>query len=391
MGLLEGVAGTTLSAVGLGGIVTRLAQTPSGFSNDFPEGLTIIEYRNGKPLDKDKVRLVGSFMPMIPFEFGGKQQIVKDYYPGNPEPVVQILGPRENEVTIRGKLKTKRFKTSGENAFTNAVQAAQEYQELIDAMRLRGNLVQITLGEWRRYGLIEECIFKLNRLTEIEYQITFAIIGFNYPTNCKIIDTPDDNLIAPNKEITSAAADALAKARNYPATMPRSIADFLTDQISNVASAVNLVTDFVDGALKDVENIGKAANRAVGLIKNARATISRTARRVGALQLTVANLSSGITADSFRTAAQFNNAAHIKNMLNSFSSLALLLAQLQKRFAAIAQQIPIRRHLVKQGETLQKIAITYYNNADLWKNIYDHNKLQTPVLVVGTVLEIPRA
>jgi hypothetical protein len=30
-------------------------------------------------------------------------------------------------------------------------------------MRLRGNMVKITLGEWRRYGFIEECTFKMNR------------------------------------------------------------------------------------------------------------------------------------------------------------------------------------------------------------------------------------
>lgn len=385
MGILEKAGGTALTAIGLGGLLSKTAQTPSSFTNDFPDGLNIVEYRNGKALEADSIQLVGSFMPLIPFKFGGKQQIVKDYYPGNPEPVVQIMGPREDDVSIKGRFKTKRFKNK------DLKDAAEEYQQLVDAMRLRGNLVRITLGEWRRYGHIESCTFMLNRKTDIEYEINFSIIGFNYPTNCKMIDVPDDNLIQPNKDITNAAAEALAAARNYPEAMPRSIADFLTDQIATVAGAVALVTNFVDGALKDIENIEKAANRAIGLIRNARATISRFSRRVGAVGLDVTTLSAGVTSDSFRTAAQFNNAAHIKKTVNSFSSLALLMAQMQKRFAVIAQQIPLRRHLVVQDETLQKIAIKYYNNADLWKNIYDHNKLQSPLLAVGSVLEIPRA
>lgn len=394
MGLLETaskeVGGTVLGAVGLGGILNPSTSVPKGFSKDFEQGLLIVEYRDGKPLDADKIQLLGSFMPMVPFEFGGTQQIVKEYYPGNPEPVVQVLGPRESDVTIKGRLKSKKFKDDPTFKVNDKIAVCQEYQELIDAMRLRGNIVRITLGEWRRYGLIGESSFRMNRLSDIEYSITFSIIGFNYPTNCKLIDVPDDNLIAPNKSITFLAELVLGSARNFPLTMPRTVAEFLNEVINTVASAVALVTGFVDGILRDVENIEKAANRAIGLIRHARATVSRMARRVGTLQLNVSNLASGISLDGFKTAAQFNNAAHIKQMVSGFSSLAILLAQLQKKFEKIAKQVPIRRHLVKEGETLQKISILYYNNADNWKKIYDHNLLQSSVLTVGSVLEIPR-
>jgi nucleoid-associated protein YgaU len=173
--------------------------------------------------------------------------------------------------------------------------------------------------------------------------------------------------------------------------MPRTLSEFIDDLVSGVASAINLVTNFVDKALKDIENLVASANRAIGLIKNARATIARFSRRIGALQLSVANLASGISFDGFKTAAQLNNAAHVKKVKNNYLNLAKLLAVLQARFASLARTIPLRRHLVKKDETLQALAIKYYNNADLWKTIYDHNKLSTPQLVVGSVLEIPRA
>jgi hypothetical protein len=394
MGIIEGITQKGLSAVGLGGIFERDTD-PKGYGADFPEGMTIEEFIDGKPNENPdgKILLIGSFLPLIPFEHGGRQQIVKDFYPGNQEPVVQVLGARENDVTIKGVFKTKRFSDDSEkeNSFAFASKAAYQYQELVEAMRRRGNVVKITLGNWVRYGFIEEGAFKLNRVSHIEYSISFSIMGRTMPKNCKMIDGADDDLEGPNNELINAAANALANTKNYPETMPRTLSEFIDDLVSGVASAINLVTNFVDKALKDIENLVASANRAIGLIKNARATIARFSRRIGALQLSVANLASGISFDGFKTAAQLNNAAHVKKVKNNYLNLAKLLAVLQARFASLARTIPLRRHLVKKDETLQALAIKYYNNADLWKTIYDHNKLSTPQLVVGSVLEIPRA
>jgi hypothetical protein len=383
MGILNSVAETGLTAVGLGGIFKRNTD-PKGFGADFPSGMVIQEIVDGAPVNDTIIQLVGSFLPLIPFEFGGKQQLAKDYYPGNEEPVVQVLGARENDVTINGRLKTKRFKDIKLRA------VAEQYQDQIDDMRKRGNLVMVTLGNWKRYCFISDASFKLKRQMDIDYSITFLVMGLKLPKNCKMIDGGDGDITAAHEKISAAAVVALANARNYPASMPRSISDFMDDMTSAVADVVHLVTNFVDGALKDVEGIAKSANRAVGLIKHARTTISQTVRRIGALQLTVSNLGQGITLDSFKTAAQFNNADHIKKTVNNYGNLALLLSQLQARFSVLSKTVPLRRHLVKNGDTLQKLAIKYYNDANLWKNIYDHNKLTSVTLVVSTVLEIPK-
>jgi hypothetical protein len=364
-----------------------------GFGPDFPDGLNIVEYIEGKPSTAadGKIKLIGSFLPHIPFEHGGKQQIVKDFYPGNPEPVMQMLGPREDNVTIKGVFKAKRFKTEGDNALPDGDLVAYMYQELITAMRKRGNIVKVTLGLWKRYAVIEDCSFKLNRMVNIEYSITFSIIGTNLPENSKMTDSSEDDLEGPNTDITNSAAEYLASATTYPASMHRDISDIITDAVSTVSGAVNAVTGFVDGALKDIENINAAANRAVGLIKNARAKISQFRRRIGQIEMSVANMAAGVSFAGFKTATQLDSANHLKQTSKNYGTLLVYLAILQTRWGLIAKSIPMRRHLVKTGETLQSIAMRYYNNSDLWQNIYDHNKLRTTVLTVGTVLEIPRA
>jgi hypothetical protein len=384
MPLLEKAAGSVLSAVGLGGFRQPGVRPSVAFQPDFEGGFQIVEVVQGREMTADAVTLVGSFMPLVPFEFGGTQRIVKDYYAGSSEPTVQVLGPSESDTTIKGRFKTKRFKD------TNLKAAAQEYQELVDAIRLRGNLVKITLGEWRRYGFIEEAKFRLFRLTDIEYDIKFSIVGFNAPSGCRFTQNADDDLIRPNKELTNAAAAFLSTYSSIPEEMPRTLVEFFNDQLDGISSAVGLVTDFVTGIVDDVDSAVKGANRALGLIRNARAELSRLSRAVGSIQLTVENLGKDVTGDSFKQAATVKNAQYVQNNLSGMAGLLALLAALRVRFASLINSTPLRRHLVKSGDSLQRLAVQYYNSADSWQAIYDHNKLQSADLIVGAVLEIPR-
>jgi uncharacterized protein YoxC len=354
---------------------------------DFDGGFVIEEYINGKKQSASNgfgLTLTGVFMPQVPFAFGGKQEIKKDYYAGNSEPVVQVLGPREENVSIKGRFKTRKFKDQ------DFIQAAQEFQEQCDAIRLRGNLLYLRLGEWHRWGFLEETKFELNRLTDIGYELSFSIIGFNPPKNCKLIDQPSDDIIAANKKVIADTNAALATMTNIPASMPRTLADVLNAQIDIVANAIGLVTSFIDGILSDAESVTRSANRALGLIKNAQATISQTGRRVGAISLDVATLGAGFSSAAEKTEATYNNTVHFKKIATSLSSFQTLLAALRIKYAALVDSVPLKRHLVKDGDTLQRLAMFYYNDADLWKKIYDHNKLLTTDLAGVQVLEIPR-
>ncbi len=383
MGLLTG--GTSKLAGGFLGLGSNKGVAkPSFKENDFPDGLLIVEIKNGVELKADQIQLVGRFAPHIPFTFGGKMEMSKEYYPGNSEPTVQIIGSRENDLRIKGRLKTNKFKSDA----PALRDAAVEYQELIDAMRLRGHLVRITLGEWKRYGFIEEVTFHMNRLQDIEYEINFFIVGFNPPTLDKATKG-DGKVTAPNKEITALAAQALLDARAYPDSMPQSLQDEINDLIGDLAEKINLVTNFIDGIASDVEGLVNSANRAIGLIKNARANISRTGRRLGNLYNSAVGIPGSAVSEAQKTVSTIKNVSHINTIKRDYSSLAAFLASLQASFRGMARLVAKVRHLVRSGDTLQTVSMKYYANADLWKRIYDHNKLTSTTLVVGTVLEIP--
>lgn len=350
---------------------------------DFTEGFRIVEIVNGKERKSDEIVLLGNMLPMVPFTFGGSQRITKDYYPGNSEPSVQVLGPKESDVTIKGRLKDKRYKATG------LYGVSTEIQQQIDAMRIRGNLLKITLGEWKRFGFLEETEFELAKLSDCAYQLKFSIIGFNPPKNCKFTPTSKEIPFAINKDLIAQATAFQAKYSSIPESMPKSLADIINDALNDVAEAINLVTDFVDTVVTTAEDTVAASKRVLGLVKNARAGMSRFKRRLGSLSYATASLSTEARA-ARRFSAAAANQAHISGSLSGANELTLLLARLQAQFEAISKTLPLTRHQVKDGDTLQKISVKYYGTSDNWKKIYDHNRLSSTQLSTPRRLEIPK-
>lgn len=356
--------------------------------NDFKNGFVITPYsKNGNPLTNDVVQLLADAMPKQPFVFGGQQKIVKDYYPGNSEPTVQVIGPQENDVTIEGRLKAKKIKLSATDDRETFRRYPQFIQESVEAIRIAGLLVRLNMGDWQRFGFIQEATFNMKTLSDIEYRINFLIVGFNQPKDYII---RDDSLEAipynKNKELARQIALTINSTFGQaPASMPKSFADQINGAISDVAAAVNLVTGFVDTVLGEVDSIKGSVQRAIGLVKNARNKCTEFQRRIGNL------IPGGGVDQSTRVNGSYANAKFISSSLSGINSINALLASLVPQLKAITATLPLARHRVQSGDTLQKLAIKYYNDAAKWEDIYDHNKLSNTELEVGVVLEIPRA
>lgn len=399
-------------------VVTISEMRTSLATNDFKQGFEIIEVINGKITDfskRERVLFTGDAMPHQPFNYGGTQKIIKDYYPGRSEPTIQVLGPRENNITIKGRFKSKKLKNP--QKVTPAVTLgpfqtkppaeisgpppggvddlrpyAQELQELVTAMRIRGNLVRITMGEFQRFGFIEEAKFDMKTIADIDYEITFAIIGVNPPSDCKVLKGVKSVPTKINKELINEANKQFEEALVLPEAFPRSFGDQLRDAIDTVASAVNLVTDFVDTILDEVDDIKSAVKRAEGLVKHARNTIRSQGERIGLLSPlggfdpgNPSTYSAGIS-DAYRTAN------HIQETLSGFYSLTALLANITSQLSDFIKTEPLARHRIITGDNLQRIATTYYNDSSQWELIFDHNNLDSTDLTarVGEILEIPR-
>jgi LysM repeat protein len=361
---------------------------PTGLMpQDFPNGFVITEYVNGVPLESTQIQLVGNLMPMQPFQWTGEQRLVTDYYPGNPEAVVQVLGGKEGNLVIHGRLKDKHYQDK--TYYGVSYQLAM----LLDEMRKRGNLLRFGMhgisASWIRYGFLEKTDFKMNKLSYIDYELTFFIISDKQPKNNFFAV---DEKAAPsslNQNLINAATTFNTTYSSVPTSMPQSIAGVINDAVSAIATQVGYVTNFIDTIVTTEQDIQASANRALGLIKNARTYISQLRRTFGALPSAYSSLSSSGSPKKQFTDSQAN-IAFLNEIIAAVHSIGRQLAQMQSSFEKSFTTTPTTRYRIIDGDTLQRIAIKFYGAPDNWEKIYDHNKLQSTVLVIGTVLEIPK-
>ena len=427
MGILDSISdvgSATLSSVAAP--FTGLFKSPvQPYGADFEDGFLIAEQGGAEIV----VHLVGEWLPHQPFEWGGKQQLAKTYYPGNPEPTVQILGTRQSNVRIKGRFKVKHL-DGDDNVALRKV--PYDLCDLIDGIKDRGSLVKLTLGEWERWGFIEETKWMMKHLADIDYEIDFFIIGDESPSECHLADS---GLSVPTDSNLSLIADAV----NYeqyclaPAEVNLDLAQQVNALVGAVAGSLKVVTTFIDTSIAVATNVQQLANRAIGLIKYAQAQISIYKREIGALDAYFGT--NPLTTPTLKTWSEPHNAAQASYMAKvqtatsappgtpspaqiaaskatvaaytpvvssqqsaaarqpSSVSLDKLLSTMLAQFTALAQTTAIARYLVKKGDTLQTIAQKFAPGSagtDYTWAIYTHNKLTTTVLVPGTILEIPK-
>ena len=119
---------------------------------DFADGLEVTEITNLTTFTSktggNTIYLKGTRLPKQPFTWGGSQRIIKEYYPGNPEPAVQVLGAREENVTLEGRWRDQRTKITTNADLKNPDKYGVSYrlQEYFDALRRRGNLINMAVS-----------------------------------------------------------------------------------------------------------------------------------------------------------------------------------------------------------------------------------------------------
>ncbi len=343
---------------------------------DFKSGFIIQEIQNGAR--KEKITLLGNMLPMQPFTYGGEQNIKKDFYAGNSEPVVHVLNPMESDLVINGRLKDKKYKDR------DAKGVSYELTKQMDAFRIRGNLVELVLGDWKRYGFLVKTEFTLRTKQDIDYRLTFSLVGFNQPRQCIQVKTSNVVPFDINKDLINQLASFQAQIQQIPSTAPKSLLDLINDVLDEVAEAIQAVTDFIDTVVSFVEDIASVLNRVAGLIKNAINQIQKFKKRIGAISFSLPSLTQQKVGERYQTTS------YIARVQSSGNDLGFYLASLSSRFAALAASTPQARVRVKAGDTLQSLANRFYKNSLEWEKIYDHNELTTTELEVGVVLEIPR-
>ena len=360
MGLLDSAAGAALNAVGL----------PNPFAANPETAIRRSDYEGGIIIEEElpdfgiglSVRLVGNMLPFQPWESGGTQQIIKDYYPGSDEPTVQVLGAREKDIIIRGKLKDKKHNDPQQFFLSEAV------KEVLEDIRKRGYQCSLTKGEEKRYGYLSETTFREKSRREFEYELKFETVSFEPPTKCPIIDK---RLQIPSDQsaiLADLASELAANASDIPSNIPRTIGELLNEAIGAVASVINAVTGFVDDVITTVEDIQKSVNRAVGVCTNAKSEVHRQLIRLG-------RISYNLDFVGLAVPAKYSAGAFVAQQQTIANDTMKWLEQMRAQFEDLRLTTPRTRYLVKNGDTLAKLGVKFKGSVDFGDRIRIHNKI----------------
>ena len=362
--------------------------------NDYPKGFLIQELAF-ETITEDtitdpegilsEVRLIGNQMPKVPFTFGGEQRITKMYYPGEPEPSTQVLGPTETDVMINGQLKDVRYPSSLLGREKGLTGYSVFIRDELDRIRYGGRLCRFTLGAWKRYGYISKTEFKIARESRMDYSLTLLIVSINkLPTNLKIITDEVKNIpFKTSEDLRIISGNIMGILNSLPTYIPEpTLAERILNIVDQVARSINEVTGYVDSVFRRVGEIRQSIDRALGLI-------DFTKNKVREMQIQLGLL------DPFESSAsveqKLNQAAFNTFMLSNSVSLNRTLLRFRNEFRAIADRLPQQVYLPIQGDTWPKIATKIYGSPDDWRLIAEYNNFDICEPVpIGERIEIPR-
>ena len=327
-----------------------------------------------------EVKLFGNFLPHAPFSLSGSQTLSKDYYPGNPEPVVQYLGVEEDDVTINGELKATRFSDQKYYDYPN------ELRNILDVIRNRGNVCKFTLSStWIRYGMLLSTNFEITKLSRIKYSLTFSIISPTRPKNVKFLEQSRNIPNALRENLIDAEKAYRSDSKRLANMIPdKTISDHINQLTTGIAENVRQITDYIEGIVAKIDDVRRSITNAKGLIHTVQ-------RKIANFQGSLKQIQS-FNDPNRPIGNQYAQAQNISSTISLSVSLAAIINDIKEQLQALEEKNTATIHTIRPTETPQSISSLYFGVSSKWKDILQYNDLPLiEPLSVGNKIEIPEA
>ncbi len=420
-----GIVDTIKNSDYIAPFISIQGQTYGG--RDFVDGVVITPLdSNFVAIDQQQVALSGTRMAHMPFEFEGEQRINKTYYAGADEPIIQVLGDSQKDLVLKGAFVDRRYypdpKFIGSAANENI---SVGYMNYFEALRKSRQAILISLQDrysqsdnrfdYIRYAILTKTNFKVKRVSEINYELTFSLMTENKPFYNFFANIPTTNNVLNNAYILGNVAGELEALPDSFPSADTSILGQIKNIISTVTKAIATVTKAIEALSQLTQDIQNSVNKFIGIIDGVLANISSFKTNLTALYSTinsipdkakrivstamVAATSSLINkpsalnpASSINTKPYFNtasNQATAKNQVLPDLSLDAICRQLRQQFINSVKKLNIKTHLVIKGDTLQQVSFKEYGDANKWTQLLLYNHLTSTRLIEGKTLMIP--
>ena len=365
-------------------------------------------------------------LPYMPLSISGKQRAEFVWYPGSPQATVQMLGPEEDAIVLKGFWKDKFIEGTGHaryigeavNSLRSAINSSlttsaaianvAELVKIVDTMRRMGKRIKLSWDKLQRIGHITSFTQTWQTTHYCEWELEFSVVAqeetsvrtttANKPNlanraaqaNSDFLDvqrakaTDKPFAISPLGPFAKALNDfdtALVGVTNYAASTAQSVSNgiFLIPNVvrsviassTGMVNACNAITGtFIDRAITESYAFGSAIGQGVELITGEENLWREDAAPYG-IQLGAASYTRNIRSSIMQVRA--NNAVwRYEN---------------QKAMQQGAQAIAL---LTKQAMDLRDVSTEQYGTPDNWKQLMIYNGLTSSRLEAGTLVFVPQ-
>jgi hypothetical protein len=329
------------------------------------------------------IELRNRALPYRPVAFPGEQRIKKTTYPGNPVATIQVLGPNEQPIELKGTWKTRYVTNDARLSGFDDIYVlgfpvtAEILSTAFERLRVGGNQISLTWGPIVRIGVITQFVPNFQRVEDIEWTLTFE----PQQRGTRVAPVASSPTL-PTVDVNIALVGLLDAFLDIPFFIPSVTGPLLAAEIAAQTFALNLTSSLA--AISGIPEISKAQFKAVA---SAASSLNDACQEIRALCLDksievlipTAKVSDILAAENWRRAA-------------AIAAAVLATAGIDAREAVRSRvgDDVIETVTLKDNQTLRDIALAAFGSADDWVVIADFNGITTSDPGSGTTIRVPR-
>ncbi len=344
-----------------------------------------------------------------------EQRVEVTFFPGNPVAYSQILGPQLTRTTFNGIWKDKflrqrehapvvsnfpaltaagkpqgslpqvttgaTFQSSGSFPGTQELRLAKTVRDAFRLLTRSGAHFKVQWSDWARYGHMVRFKCWPGPEDEWEYELEFAWTG---DTDVQPKVTYPGLDLKSFLDVLAGLLDGLASLLLLPQLIAQKvIGGFLSDLadiLVQFGRLVSILDGFVSFSFLPLAQLSAIKALCYSLRKQILDLFKKLRGKDGRLEGSRRLDTSGI----WETELLLRKVRQILSLLAE--ELAIRLGEIE---AATAGQID-RVYTVEGVNSLQRIALEVYGNADNWRDIASFNGISSQIVEAGTVLRIPK-
>lgn len=374
--------------------------------------------------------LTGRALPYMPLAISGKQRAEFNWYPGNPQATVQMLGPEEQTISIKGFWKDKFIQGTGaatlsfegrasEETFLGfsefstvsvggrSVASVVELVNIVDTMRRMGRRIMLTWDKVIRYGHIVGFTQTWHTAHYCEWELEFGVMSLEEPN----IESSNPNQLDLAAVATMAAdwPERVSTAKFINRPFPVTLTPKLNAALTSLDAEIFRISSGIGQA-------AQLAAQAIQIIPNAaRSVISSLAGAVSSTSLALGNLTDTALTESFAFATvtqagstfglgesnalredslpfgiQLGAASYQRQISASYRTVRTSSAQMRFDLQRQLQNELKASFVAKQDMDLRDVSTQFYGTPNNWRDLLIYNGLTSSRLTAGQLIWVPQ-